>query len=50
MDDDEEVVVAAALGMALMINPPDELLDDLLSALKTYQTNERVATVSYTHL
>ncbi len=29
--------------MALMINPPDELLDDLLSALKTYQTNERVA-------
>ena len=42
-DDNEDMVVEAALSMARLRNPPTELLDDLLSALERYQGNERIA-------
>jgi HEAT repeat protein len=42
-DEEEDVVVEAALSMARLRNPPTELLDDLLSASERYQGNERVA-------
>jgi HEAT repeat protein len=42
-DDEEDVVVEAALSMARLRNPPTQLLDDLLFTLESYQGNERVA-------